>query len=94
MVPLPAFVLNGSIHALQQVPAHAVRWTFQLARVPVTRAGIVLSNPGLKIEAARSFALCIQGGFHHEPRRSTAVDWKGYLLRRLDRIGMWRLVSP
>ena len=55
---------------------------------------VVLSIAGLEIEAARSFALSVQGGFHHEPRHSTAVDWKGYLLRRLDRIGMWRLVSP
>ena len=62
--------------------------------VPLTQDGIVLFIADLEIEAARLLDLCQQGGFHHEPRHPFAVDWKSYLLRRLDRIGMWRLVSP
>ena len=62
--------------------------------VPLTQEGIVLFIADLEIEAARLLDLCQQGGIQYEPRHPSAVDWKSYLLRRLDRIGMWRLVSP
>jgi len=60
---------------------------------PLTQDGVVSFIADLEIEAASLLYLCQQGGFHHEPRHRSAVDWKSYLLRRLDRIGIWRLVA-
>jgi len=53
LVPFPDFLLNRIIEALQNGSVVAARWMFQLARVPVTQNGIVLSLPGLDIEVVR-----------------------------------------
>lgn len=53
LVPLPDFLLNGMIVSLQTGSASAARWLFELARVPVTQKGVLLSIPGLDIEVAR-----------------------------------------
>jgi exosortase len=53
LVPLPDFLLRRIVEALQNGSAVAARWLFQLARVPVTQDGIVLSIPGFDVEVAR-----------------------------------------
>ena len=53
LVPFPNFLLNWIVPALQNGSALAAKWMFQLARVPVTLDGVVLSVPGLEIEVAR-----------------------------------------
>jgi exosortase len=52
MVPIPAAVLNQIVSLLQQGSAVAAQALFWLARVPVSREGIVLSIPGADIEVA------------------------------------------
>ena len=51
-VPLPASALNWIVEFLQQESATVARVMFQLARVPVTQNGIMLSIPGLDIEVS------------------------------------------
>jgi exosortase len=53
LVPLPGFVVNWLIVGLQNGSAVMASWLFLLARVPVTRNGVMLSLPGLDIEVAR-----------------------------------------
>jgi len=53
LVPLPDFLLNWIIVALQIGSAAMARWLFLLARIPVTRSGVTLSLPGIDIEVAR-----------------------------------------
>jgi exosortase len=52
-VPIPEVLLNGVITALQYASAEMVHVLFKLAPVPVFRAGIDFSIPGLSIEVAR-----------------------------------------
>ncbi len=52
IVPLPESLLNWTIEWLQIQSATTARILFQLARVPVTQDGIMLSIPGLDIEVA------------------------------------------
>ena len=53
VVPLPPFALSRIIEVLQQQSAVAARILFQVAQVPVTQNGIMLSIPGLDIEVAQ-----------------------------------------
>ena len=53
LVPLPNFLLNWIIAALQNGSAAMARWLFLWARVPVTLNGVTLSLPRLDIEVAR-----------------------------------------
>lgn|SRR5208282_1553896 len=53
LVPLPNFVLNWIIVALQNNSAAMARCLFQLSRVPVTLKGVTLALPGIDIEVAR-----------------------------------------
>lgn len=53
LVPLPNFLLNWIIAALQNGSAVMARWLFRLARVPVTLHGVTLSLPRFDIEVAR-----------------------------------------
>jgi len=53
LVPFPDFLLNRIIETLQNDSAIATRWMFQLARVPVTQNGIMLSLPDLDIMVER-----------------------------------------
>jgi len=53
LVPLPNFLVNWIIVALQNGSATMACWLFQLARVPVTLKGVTLSLPGIDIEVAR-----------------------------------------
>jgi len=53
LVPIPNFALSRIIEFLQQESALAARILFQLARVPVTQDGVVLSIPKLDIEVAQ-----------------------------------------
>jgi exosortase len=53
LVPIPSFALSRIIEFLQQESALAARILFQLARVPVTQDGVVLSIPKLDIEVAQ-----------------------------------------
>jgi len=53
LVPLPDFLVNRIIEALQNGSAVATRWMFQLARVPVTQNGIMLSLPDLDVVVER-----------------------------------------
>jgi exosortase len=52
MVPLPSFLVNRIVVALQYGSAIATYMIFELARVPVYRNGLVFSLPGFKIEIA------------------------------------------
>ncbi len=52
MVPLPTPAMNRVVTFLQQTSAAASQFLFWLARVPVSREGIVLLIPGLEIEVA------------------------------------------
>jgi exosortase len=52
MVPVPAIVLNGVVALLQQGSAFAAQVLFWVARVPVSREGIILFIPGAEIEVA------------------------------------------
>ena len=52
IVPFPEHVLDWITEFLQQQTAMAASALFHLARVPVTRDGIMLSIPGLDIEVA------------------------------------------
>ncbi len=52
LAPFPEHVLNWSTKFLQQQTAVAAAALFHIARVPVTREGIMLSIPGLDIEVA------------------------------------------
>jgi len=52
MVPIPSSALDGIIQFLQDQSAFAARLLFQLARVPVTQDGTMLSIPGLDIAVA------------------------------------------
>lgn len=52
ITPFPEHVLNWITEFLQQQTAVAAGALFRIARVPVTRDGIVLSIPGLDIEVA------------------------------------------
>jgi exosortase len=52
MVPIPAAVLNQIVGLLQQGSAVAAQILFSIARVPVSRDGIVLSLAGVDIEVA------------------------------------------
>jgi exosortase len=52
VVPLPPSALNWIVEFLQQQSAAVAYHMFQLARVPVTQNGIMLSIPGLDIEVA------------------------------------------
>jgi exosortase len=53
MVPVPEVALTWIVEFLQQQSASAARIMFQLAGVPVTQDGIILSIPNLDIEVAR-----------------------------------------
>lgn len=53
IVPLPDAPLNWIVEFLQDETTVATRWLFQLARVPVTQDGNMLSIPGLDIAVAR-----------------------------------------
>jgi len=53
LVPLPPSALSRIVEFLQHQSAVAARIIFQLARVPVTQDGIMLSIPGLDIEVAQ-----------------------------------------
>jgi exosortase len=53
IVPLPDHALTWVIEFLQQQSAWAATILFRAAGVPVTRAGIMLSIPGLDVEVAR-----------------------------------------
>jgi exosortase len=52
VVPLPQSAVNGIVSFLQYRSAIMARLLFQLARVPVSQDGIVLSIPGWDIEVA------------------------------------------
>ena len=52
MVPIPAALLNQVVGLLQQWSAVAAQVLFSIARVPVSREGIILSIPGVDIEVA------------------------------------------
>jgi exosortase len=52
ITPFPEHVLNWITEFLQQQTAVAAGALFRIARVPVTREGIMLSIPGLDIEVA------------------------------------------
>jgi len=53
LVPLPHFALGPIVRSLQQSSASAAQLLFQIAGVPVTQDGVVLSIPGLTLEVAK-----------------------------------------
>jgi exosortase len=53
MIPIPGFLLERMILALQHGSAATAYVIFRLARVPVYRSGLVFSLPGLNIEIAK-----------------------------------------
>lgn len=52
MVPAPRGVVNWITQTLQYQSAFATELLFRIARIPVTRDGLILSIPGLDIEVA------------------------------------------
>jgi exosortase len=52
VVPPPDAAMNWAVASLQKQSANATRVVFQLARVPVTQDGVILSTPDLDIEVA------------------------------------------
>jgi exosortase len=52
MVPIPASVMSRVVVFLQQGSTVASQILFELARVPVSRQGVVLVIPGIEIEVA------------------------------------------
>lgn len=53
IVPLPAAAIDSVIEFLQRESTVSARVLFQLARVPVTQDGFVLSIPDLEVEVAQ-----------------------------------------
>jgi len=53
LVPLPEFALTHIEGFLQQTSASCARLLFNVADVPVTQGGVVLSIPGLTLEVAK-----------------------------------------
>jgi exosortase len=53
VVPWPEFVLSRAVSALQQASASLTYLMFECLGVPVAKAGVVLSIPGLSIEVAK-----------------------------------------
>jgi exosortase len=83
LVPLPDHLLNWVTEFLQHQSAIAAEVLFRIARVPVTRDGVMLSIPDLDIEVARECSSI---------RSSTMLIVSTLVLARLFLRSPWRKI--